>query len=331
MRIGVIGAGGRLGRLVAARLQSAAASVVEVSREASWHMPSPPLDGFDAVVVCAPLPDPAIHAAMLDCSCHVVDVTVGTPLDEALPGLERDAVTRGRSLIAMAGLAPGLTGALAHAVLHEPESGASRAVVTLFQHPKGQAGRRGVRDMLDLLTAPAVRYRPRPVLTTGDAFTEVRMFDLLNGEPEVLGLHYRLELATGWSNRMLDDMVRPLAWLRRRAPRVYEQARDLVASRKAASAVATEEGITLCAVAVDAHGRPVRGRMARLRSDYGATAAIAAAAAIAAVQGQTPPGAGHLARFLSADRLLADPLVRPQVIGAEASHAHDPERGWTNS
>jgi hypothetical protein len=125
-------------------------------------------------------PDAAVHRDALKRGCHVLDVTVDATVNEAMLALDGLAAAQGRSVIAMAGLAPGLTGALARAVLDAAGTRSTRAVVTLRQHPQGSAGRQGARDMLDLLTAPGVRYLPRPLSTADGAFTEARMFDLLN-------------------------------------------------------------------------------------------------------------------------------------------------------
>jgi hypothetical protein len=316
VRIGVVGATGRLGRCIVAVLASAGSVVTPIHRHRTHGDSEPQLNSLDALVVCAPLPDVSVHREALANGCHIVDVTVDAQLNEALLASDDLAAAKGRSVIAMAGLAPGLTGALAHAVLDAAGDTAVHAVVTLRQHPKGSAGRQGTRDMLDLLTAPGVRYRARPVYTTAGAFTQVNMFDLQNPEPQVTGLHDRLELATGWCSGPLDNTLCALTAMRRIAPSLYEKVRDLVASHKAAAATRDEQGVTLSAVALDEQGRPLYGREVRLQSDYGATAAITAAAALSAVHGRTPPGAGHLASFLTADQILAEPLLQPQLIGA---------------
>jgi hypothetical protein len=317
MRFGLVGASGRLGGLIAATLTHAGAAVAAVDT-ADRGGPSG-LDDIDALIVAAPLPDVAVHRAAVDHRCHVLDVTVDADLNEALLEFDDMAVAAGRSVIAMAGLAPGLTGALAHQVLEAAGAHAARAVVALHQHPKGSAGRQGSRDMLDLLTGPCVRYRPRLVCTVDGVYRETRLFDLPNPEPHVTGLGNRLEMVTGWDAAQLNHAVRVLALLRRRVPRLYETARDQLASRKASAPTAAAEPITLSAVAIDQRGHPLHGRHVRLRSDYGATAAIASAAAIAATRGRTRSGAGHLASFLAADQLLADPLLDPPVAMARSA------------
>jgi hypothetical protein len=309
MRVGLVGAAGRLGGLIAAALTDADAAVTALDARAG----SSGLDALDALVVAAPLQDSGLHRAALAHGCHVLDVTIDVDLNEALLDLDAAAVDMRRSVIAMAGLAPGLTGALAHHVLDAAGPRADRAVVALHQHPKGSAGRQGARDMLDLLTGPDVRYRARPVWT-GDGYTQARLFDLANPEPVVTGLHERLELVTGWDKPHLRQAVRALAAVRRRSPRLYGLTRDLLANRKATAARAEAEPIAVSAVAVDAHGAPLHGRHVRLRSDYGATAAIVSAATVAAVEGRTRPGAAHLAGFLTADQLLTDPRLTPQIV-----------------
>jgi hypothetical protein len=314
MRIGLVGASGRLGGLIAAKLAAADALVTAIDTRGQDSPPD--FEGFDAFVVAAPSQDVGVHRAALAQGCHVLDITVDTGVNQALLDLDNLALTAGRSVIAMAGLAPGLTGALAAQALETAGAHATRAVVALHQHPQGSAGKQGSRDMIDLLTRPRVRYRPRPVCTVDGGYAEARLFDLPNPEPLVTGLHDRLELVTGWDATRLNQAVRVLAVLRRVAPRPYAAARDLLASRKASSAAAAAEPIAVSVVAIDQQGHPLHGRHIQLRSDYGATAAITSAATIAAVEGRTHSGAGHLAHFLTADEILADSLLDSQLTGS---------------
>jgi NAD(P)-dependent dehydrogenase (short-subunit alcohol dehydrogenase family) len=202
MRVGVVGATGGLGRSIASRLEAAGAVVVTVDPrrlgQDSTGLETGPAAGsadaelgrllatLQALVVAAPLTDVAVHRMAVRNSCHVVDVNVGE-LNRALLTLDEEAVEDGRSVVAMAGLAPGLTGLLGGEVLSMFEPAATRVCVALLQSPTGAAGVQGARDMLDLLTAPDAGYRLRPVQDPTGPIWDVPLFGLPNAEPEISG------------------------------------------------------------------------------------------------------------------------------------------------
>jgi hypothetical protein len=211
---------------------------------------------LDGLVVAAPVATNAapvttndLHRLSIDARCHVADVSVGAALNRAVVGLGPAAESAGVTVIAMAGLAPGLTGVLGRQVLQDSSGAATRAEVCLVQARSGVAGEQGARDMLDLLTDAAARYRRRAVLdpATG-VVVHRRLFDLRNGEVEFVAVPGRLEVSTGFDGAALDSAVRGLRIVRRIAPPVFTAVRDRLAAQKAKSNSGDEE-IVLSAVA----------------------------------------------------------------------------------
>lgn len=311
--IGVVGAGGSLGRLVVAALEADGAAVVAVDvRRSDPGQRAELLGTLDALVVVAALPDATLHREALERGCHVVDVGVDLPLNLQLLALDEVARAGPCSLVAMAGLAPGLTGALGANVLDAFAPEAQRVVVALLQSPTGTAGEHGTRDMLDLLTGADVTARHRPVLTAAGTIVRTRLLDLRNAEPDICGLGARLEPVTGFGRAMMHLQLRALRAVRSVVPAAYPPVRDRAARRKARTP-GTRETTRLSAVALDAEDRPVGGRLLTVTSDYGATAAVAAATATAAAHARLVPGAGHLLGFLGLDELVALPRVAEVV------------------
>lgn len=215
----------------------------------------------------------------------------------------------------MAGFAPGLTGLLAADMLDRHSTTAVRTVVAVLQSPTGTAGDHGTREMLDLLTGADVAYRDRPVQEMGGHIGRMRLFDLPVPEPEVSGLGTQLELVTGFGRASLHAQLRALRIVRSRMRPAYVSARDRASRRKSQTPGANER-TRLSAVALDGASQPIGGRLLTVSSDYGATAAVAAAAATAAARGQLAPGAGHLRRFLTLNDLVDLPPVQA-VIDAD--------------
>lgn len=321
MRVGVVGAEGVLGRRIVARLERAGANVIAVDTRQHvrpGHSGTMIADGLarvladlDAVLVAAPLPDAVTHRAALHAGCHAIDVTVGDRCNRQLLSLD-DAVDAGRSVVAMAGFAPGLTGLLGTDLLATFAPEASSVVAALLQSPTGAAGVQGAREMLDLLTDPDAGHRPHLVLSsTGQAGTRT-LLGLRNIEPEMCGVDQHLELATEFCSRSTHTQLQALRLLRRAMPGVYAWLRDRIADRKA-QATGRDETTMLSAVALSDSRQPVGGRLLAFASDYGATAAVAAAVTQAAAAGQLPPGAGHLSRFVSLEQLLATSTVLTEL------------------
>lgn len=306
LRIGVLGARGRLGSMIM-RVLERQDGVCALA--AGQDFPD-----LDAVINTAPLRDATWHRNALEAGCHVVDVTIDRGLVRSLLALDPAARQHGRSVIAMAGLAPGLTGLLARQSLaHFPAAG--RVQVSLLQSAAGTAGKQGTRDMMDLLTQPPCNYRQRVVpVGTGISPATRKLFDMDTPEQEFLQDAARMHFVTGFQSRFLNLAVHGLALLRGPAPRAYGWLRDTIADIKAGSKEASVEAIELGALALDGEGRVLAMQSIRLASDYGATAAIACAAALHAAQGRTPAGAGHLGDFMALATLLDHPLLSPQLL-----------------
>jgi rhodanese-related sulfurtransferase len=315
LTIGVVGAAGRLGRLVVAALEADGAAVVAVDvRHASAVERANLLGAVDALVFTASVADTSLHREAVERGCHVVDVTVDRALNRELLALDKLARDRRRCVVAMAGCAPGLTGVLAADMLNEFAAAGERVVVALIQSPTGTAGEGGTREMLNMLTEPGVAYRGRPVQEATGAVVPIRLFDLRNAETEVSGLGTKLELATGFDPARAHWQLRALRGVRSIVPATYLRVRDPVARRKARTS-GKREVTKLSAVAIDSEAKPMAGRLLTLASDYGATAAVAAAAATASAHGRLVPGAGHLLRFLTLGELLATPVVAATIDG----------------
>lgn len=302
--IGVVGAHGSLGRLITASLESDGAQAVAVDLRRSGPSERANLLGIlDALVFSAPVVDAGLHREALESGCHIVDVAVDRALNHQLLALDQPAHRSQRSVVAMAGFAPGLTGVLAADLLQRFAPRTTRLTLAVLQSPTGTAGHHGTREMLDLLTGADVTYRHRQVQTQEGTITKVRLFDLRIAEPEIAGLGTHLELATGFGQTSMHARVRALRAVRSGIRAAYPPVRDRAARRKARTP-GTNEQTRLSAVALEGSGRPVGGRLLTVSSDYGATAAVAAATATAAARGLLAPGAGHLRQFLTLDDLL---------------------------
>lgn len=314
--VGVVGARGSLGRLITAALESDGAQAVAVDVRRSGQSERAGLLGtLDAVVFGAPIRDAGLHREALASGCHVVDVAVDRNLNHQLLMLDQAAHDAHRSIVAMAGFAPGLTGLLATDMLERFSTTAARTVVAVLQSPTGTAGDHGTREMLDLLTGADVTYRDRPVQAMDGTIGRLRLFDLPVAEPELSGLGTGLELVTGFGQASLHTQLRALRIVRSRIRAAYPPARDRAARRKAQTP-GTSEQTQLSAVALDGADQPVGGRLLTVSSDYGATAAVAAATATAAARGQLAPGAGHLRQFLTLPGLIELPPAQA-VIDAD--------------
>lgn len=306
MRIGVVGAGGRLGSTIVSKLREFGDIEVVPIRGATPHI--------DAVINAAPLADAKVHQAALDEGCHVVDVTIRPELIRQILALDEVAQRYRRCVIAMAGLAPGLTGLLGCEMLQRYPS-ASFVQVSLLQSGSGSSGKQGTVEMLDLLTRSDCRYANRPYSVPGETHISRRgLFDFLGPELEFMPESDRIRLVTGFDDSRLNHIIRILARIRRVLPAVYENMRDRLARAKAQSTTRVEEAIEVGAVSLDESGRAIAGFGLKLDSDYGTTAAIASAAALLAVSGTTTHGAGHLSKFVNREAILNHPLVKPHCL-----------------
>lgn len=273
-----------------------------------------PTAGAEAVINAAPLRDAALHRLALDSGCHVVDVTIDRGLIREMLGLDAVARQRGRCVMSMAGLSPGLNGLLARDMLARVAS-ADCVQVSLLQSSAGTAGEQGTREMLDLLTRPdsALEKRAHPQRDGGSPSVR-RLFELDGPELEFLGEAEKIRFVTGFDSGSMNAVIYALGILRRVAPSIYARLRDGMARKKARVNEAASEAIELGVLALSRRGTVLASRLLRLASDYGGTAAIACAAATLAVQGRAPAGAGHLSAFVALDTLLDHPIVRTQIL-----------------
>ena len=305
MKIGVVGSRGRLGAIILRALER----LDGVDAIAIEAVP----DGLDALINTAPLPSADLHRLALKLNCHVVDVTIDGRLIREMLTLDSLAQRQERCLIAMAGLAPGLTGLLARQMLASTPN-SEMVQVSLLQNGSGTAGRKGTLDMINLLTDPMCIYKTRSYPHRFENRQSTRkMFDLYTAELEFMVESNRMRFVTGFENGPTNSAIAVLAIVRRLFPSIYRRIRDTVADAKARTSEATSEEIELGAIVFNAEDSLIAHRLIRLMSDYGATAAVACAAATLAVRGLPYSGAGHLCDFFTLDAVLEHPFVQEQI------------------
>jgi len=264
---------------------------------------------LDAVINAAPLPDARLHREALSLGCHVVDVTINPDLIRQMLTLDELAQQHDLCLITMAGLAPGLTGLLAKEMLQRcPET--TCVQVSLLQSTSGTSGKQGTLEMLDLLTSPSCQFAQRPYPQADKTQASKKsLFDFANPELIFLPEADKLRLVTGFDSDNLNRMILVLGWIRKIFPIGYDFLRGIVMQSKAKAKQAADESIEIGAIALDHAGNVLDGRCLKLDSDYGATAAIASATTILAIQGLPTSGAGHLSQFITLATLLNHPVV----------------------
>lgn len=305
MKIGVVGSRGRLGAIILRALER----LDGVDAIAIEALP----DGLDVVISTAPLPNADLPRLALQLHCHVVDVTIDGRLIREMLGLHSLAQQQKRCLIAMAGLAPGLTGLLARQMLTSTPN-SEKVQVSLLQNSSGTAGRKGTVDMVNLLTDPRCIYKNRPYPhRLGNRQSTRKMFDFCTPELEFMAEANRIRFVTGFESGITNSAMAALAVVRRLFPPIYNRIRDAVADTKALTSQATAEEIELGAIVFNSEDTVIADRLVRLVSDYGATAAVACAAATLAGKGLPYTGAGHLCDFFELDTILDHPLVQAQI------------------
>ena len=304
-KIGVVGARGRLGAYVLRMLEG----LDSVDAMAIETLP----DGLDAVINAAPLLNADLHRLALKSNCHVVDLTTNGKLIREMLTLNSLAKKQARCLIAMAGLAPGLTGLLARDMLTSTPN-AEKVQVSLLQNSSGTAGRQGTIDMVNLLTDPKCIYKNRPYPSRLDqGWSNRKMYDFYTPELEFILEANKIHFVTGFNHRYMNSAIATMAVVRRVSTPIYRWIRDIVADAKARTPEATAEEIELGAMAFNAENAVINECLFCLASDYGATAAIACAAATLAVEGLSHTGAGYLCDFFELDAILEHPLVQAQL------------------
>ena len=309
MKIGVVGARGRLGAITLRTLERLDA-VDAIAIEALETLP----DGLDAVINTAPLPNADLHQLALNSSCHVVDVTVDDRLIREMLALHSLARQKQRCLIAMAGLAPGLTGLLARNMLTSIPN-AYKVQISLLQNSSGTAGRKGTLDMLNRLTDPMCIYKSRPYFhSLGKRLSTRRMFDFYTPELEFMAEANKIQFVTGFDNRIMNSAIAAMAVVRRLSPPMFRWICHTIADGKARTSEATAEEIELAAIVFNSEDTVIAERLIRLESDYGATATVACTAATLAVKGLPYTGAGHLCDFLELNAVLDHLVVQTQLL-----------------
>ena len=305
-KIGVVGTGGRLGAIIHRMLER----MDGVDAVPIRTLP----DGIDAVINAAPLPSAELHRLALESNCHVIDVTIDGRLIREMIALHSLAQEHSRCLVAMAGLAPGLTGLLARKMLRSTPD-AKKVQVSLLQNSVGTAGRQGALDMVNLLTDPTCVCKSRPYPDRhGKKLSTRKMFDLYTPELEFLVDADEMHFVTGFNNRYMNSAIATMAVVRRLSPPIFRWVRDTVADAKARAGEATTEEIELGAVVFNSEAIAIADRLVRLTSDYRATAAVACATAMLVMKGPPYSGAGHLCDFFELDDIVDHPLVQAQVL-----------------
>ena len=305
MKIGVVGARGRLGFMIMRTL--AQQGIEAIAIEEFPH-------GLDALINTAPLQDAEFHQMALTAGCHVIDVTIGRKLIREMLTLDAFAREQERSLIAMAGLAPGLAGLLASDMLARV-TGADKVQVSLLQSSAGTAGKHGVREMIDLLTRMECHFEKRPYPhCSNNAPATRKLFDFDTPELDFLDNAARMAFVTGFDRSSLNRVMYAGSLIRRIAPWFYLRLRNMIADQKAKASEGEIETIELGALALTREGTVLAQRLIRLTSDYGTTAAVACSVAISAATGLLPPGAGCLGDFVELNTLLEHPIVKTQIL-----------------
>jgi hypothetical protein len=264
------------------------------------------LSSLDALIIASPSVDAASHKLALQSGCHVIDVGIDANAIRSALKLDQQAKNRKRRIVLMAGLAPGFSGMMA-AELAQQYRDADTVKVLLQQSSQGTAGKRGVTDMLDMLTDPS-QPAPTPVgfLTDDRLGNRPRAFSLPTPEVAFLGtgktgatIIYLTLFDAAWMNRAVEH----LHWLRGKSERVYTLARDLLAAAKSKQPASQDEEVKLIAIAQGDDGKVLGREDHSFPSDYGATAKTACALARLALLDKPPFGAGHPLTFTDLESL----------------------------
>ncbi len=305
-RIGVVGASGRLGGIVFERASIASADVIPLSMrqlpaDAGVQDSAHAFEGLDIAIFAAPLTTNSLHRIALEAGCHVVDVGVSEQsIGDAL-ALDALAKAQDKSLVVMAGLAPGLSGLLGLEVARRFES-AEQVDVILLQSSKGTAGMRGVCDMLDMLTN---RERSSVVALSENSIgvspvASNYLFELPTPERRLLrenGEKPEIRYLTAFDSSKMNWQIRFLRSIRGLSGSVYRLIRNNVAASKSKKASPSDESMSLIACAYDREGVEIGREHLALASDYGATADVALIIADMAAKGELRSGAGHPSYF----------------------------------
>jgi len=316
-RVGIVGASGRLGRLIVSVATRAGFDVqalstrqqgvdtLDITRSSDRlgrdSLLAASCAELDAVIIAAPQTSNALHRLALEAGCHVVDVGISEEVIRAVLTLDSFARERSLTVMVMAGLAPGLTGMLGQAMAQRFRA-AETIDIVLLQNSQGTAGKRGVCDMLDMLSdanrSPMTQLNGGVISPSGKASQFA--FALPTPESNLLRPIVQgpaIRYYTLFDAPLMNRTIRLLRVIRRISVKGYGSIRNLVATAKSKQASPTDETICLSAIANGADGSILGREDLVLASDYGATAEVAVALADIALTGLVDSGAGHPAQF----------------------------------
>lgn len=259
------------------------------------------LIGLDAIINAAPQTSNALHRSALEAGCHMVDVGISEDVIRSALALDAFAQEQNLTLVLMAGLAPGLSGMLGYELAKRTPS-ARKVDVVLLQNAQGTAGKRGVSDMLDMLsdkTRSPITQLNDDVLP-GSERRNRYAFALPTPETALLSQDIHepsISYHTLFNSHAMNRTIRLLGIIRRVSESAYSGIRNLVATRKSRQPPPDDETIYLSAVATDAEGTILAREDLKFASDYGATSKIAVALTDMALAGRFQAGAGHPSKF----------------------------------
>ena len=331
-KIGVIGAGGRLGTEIVKTLVNQQITVVAIaSKQKSWGdgvmhheygLNSKPQDlqqlfqKLDAVINAAPVSSSMLLKEAIVAGCHVIDVGIETKVIQELLQLDDLAKERQCCLVAMAGLAPGLTGLLGTELLAKTSS-ANLVDVCLIQNSQGTSGETGTKDMLDLLTSDSKKFKSCLVSKEQNFnVVKIKAFGFDTPESVLLQDRERLKFYTVFDRSSLNTLIVNLGRIRQYLPSVYGLIRDKIAAAKAGKSIPNREAITLSAVAKSLDGKVDSWSSYHLASDYGATAAIACTTAAITLSNRDVFGAGYLSSFVNLETLSQHPWMQKVILAS---------------
>ena len=279
------------------------------------------LSTLDALIIASPSNSNKIHRLAIEAGCHVIDVGINENAIRAALTLSEETQNKSLKIVLMAGLAPGLSGLMAHEMaLRFPA--ATCVSVVLVQSAKGAAGKRGVVDMLDMLTDPM----QAPMTTLTDLFdlaslnNKLKAFVLPTPERNLLPrneegpeFHYFTIFDASWMNQAVIF----LRVLRQFSSGLYQVLRDAISVVKSNQVAPSSEDVTLVAIAVGADGEPIGREEISFPSDYGATARVACELTRMSVINLPPHGVGHPLKFTDFSSLTCRAFPAEAVRAAE--------------
>ena len=306
-RVGVLGASGRLGTLIVREAASAGLETIPMSSRTDLAQSSA-LAEIEALIIASPSRNSDVHGLALEAGCHVIDVGIDETAIRSALAFDDKARDERRRIVLMAGLAPGMSGMMALDFVRRFPA-AKAITVVLVQSSQGAAGKRGVSDMLDMLTDP-LQPKAIDLKGLGDVVsgpnprgfwlpTPERTF--LKGQANGQAVTYLTLFDAEWTNRGVEYLGR----LRQSSQPLYRFAREILTSVKSKQPTPSSEDVHLVALATEDNGEIVGREILSFVSDYGATAKTACALTLSALSGEPPFGAGHPSAFTDLSSLSA--------------------------